>query len=651
MAPRLPTTADPRILLYHPMMVDFRTVFRALPAATALVESPARGASTVVAVNPAFVRLTGRSEESVVGADLAMVLPGVKTRPGPSGSRPPRERGQAWFIDAEARRIPVSYGVAHGQPEDGLVVVQLREIDASAEADSEVRASEKLLEDVADNVHALIYLKRADGRYLFANRHYEELLRQPRGVIVGKTDPDLWPKDIADVYAANDRAVFRVGHPMEFEEPIPTEDGWGMWLSLKFPIFDRDGAVYGVGGISTDISARTRAQAAIREARDEAERANRAKDDFLSRMSHELRTPLNSILGFGQLLQQEDMPPSARADVDHVVKAGRHLLALINEVLDTSRVESGAPALVLERQCVCDAIGEAYEMVRPLAADRGVELVMDLHDSLERYVHADRQRLTQVMLNLLVNAVKYNRPDGVVTVETEIEDERNLLILVTDTGVGIAPEDLERVFLPFERVAQFEVEPEGTGLGLAVARSFVSAMGGDLGIRRSLPGRGTEFFVRLPIARAPASYETVPQELRRTSQQFETDLSGRTILYMEDNLANLELVCRIFERHGAPHLITTTHGQLGVQLAAAHHPDMILLDLHLPDLDGAQVLTLLRADEGTRSIPVVVLSADATTARRQQLLASGAVDYVTKPIAVEGLLAAVHRSISMGGRR
>ncbi|WP_343904574.1 PAS domain-containing hybrid sensor histidine kinase/response regulator [Nocardioides aquiterrae] len=632
-------------------MVDFREVFNGLPSATALVRSHSRGASTVVAVNPAFVRLTGRPETAIVGADLAMVLPGVKTRQVSSGQDPPRERGQAWFIDATGRRTPVSYEIAHEPAADDLMIVQVREIDASAQNDSAVRASEKLLEDVADNVGALIYLKRADGRYLFANRHYEELLRQPRGVIVGKTDADLWPKDIADVYAANDRAVFAVGHPMEFEEPIPIEDGWGMWLSLKFPIFDGDGAVYGVGGISTDISARARAQAAIREARDEAERANRAKDEFLSRMSHELRTPLNSILGFGQLLQLEDLPPSAGADVDHIVKAGRHLLALINEVLDISRVESGTQALAIERQCVCDSIGEAYEMVRPLAADRGVELVMDLHDSLERYVMADRQRLTQVMLNLLVNAVKYNRPDGVVTVTTEMEDEGHLSILVTDTGVGIAREDLERVFLPFERVGGPDVETEGTGLGLAVARSLVSAMGGGIGIKRSLPGRGTEFFVRLPLSSAPDLEEVAARKLGRGTGQRDTDLTGRTILYMEDNLANLELVRRILDRNGAPHLITATHGQLGLQLAAAHRPDLILLDLHLPDLDGSEVLTRLRADERTRPIPVVVLSADATTARRKQLLASGAVDYVTKPIAVEGLLEAVHRSISVGGRR
>lgn len=633
------------------MMVDFREVFNGLPSATALVQSHARGASTVVAVNPAFVRLTGRPETAIVGADLAMVLPGVKTRQVTSGQDPPRERGQAWFIDATGRRIPVSYEIAHEPATDDLMIVQVREIDASAQNDSAVRASEKLLEDVADNVGALIYLKRADGRYLFANRHYEELLRQPRGVIVGKADADLWPKDIADVYAANDRAVFAVGHPMEFEEPIPTEDGWGMWLSLKFPIFDGDGAVYGVGGISTDISARARAQAAIREARDEAERANRAKDEFLSRMSHELRTPLNSILGFGQLLQLEDLPPSAGADVDHIDKAGRHLLALINEVLDLSRVESGTQALSIECQCVCDSIGEAYEMVRPLAADRGVELVMDLHDSLERYVMADRQRLTQVMLNLLVNAVKYNRPDGVVTVTTEMEDERHLLILVTDTGVGIAREDLERVFLPFERVGDGDVETEGTGLGLSVARSLISAMGGGIGISRSLPGRGTEFFVRLPLSSPPDREEVASRRLGRVTGQRGADLAGRNILYMEDNLANLELVRRIFDRHGAPHLITATHGQLGLQLAAAHRPDLILLDLHLPDLDGSEVLTRLRADERTRAIPVVVLSADATTARRKQLLASGAVDYVTKPIAVEGLLEAVHRSISVGGRR
>lgn len=626
-------------------MGDFDAAFEVLPMPTALVRVPEAGSATVVAVNAAFVKLIGRSASSVVGADLAVVLPGVRTRSKTSGAGSGAERGRAWFLDGVGRRVPVSYELGRTSADVGLLAVQIREVDPSSEADRAVRQSARLLEDVADNVTALIYLKRADGKYLFTNRHYEDLLRQPRGVIVGKPDTDLWPPDIAEVYMANDRAVFATGHPMEFEEPIPTDDGWGMWLSLKFPLFDSDGVIYGVGGISTDISARTRAQAAIQEARDEAERANRAKDEFLSRMSHELRTPLNSILGFGQLLQMEGLSPLAAADVDHVVKAGSHLLSLINEILDMTRLESGAPVLKLERLCACEPVGEAYEMVRPLAADRGIELAMDLHTAMDRYVRADRQRLKQVVLNLLVNAVKYNRPEGMVTVTTRVDDECELCVLVTDTGVGIAPDDWERVFVPFERLGNMQTETEGTGLGLTLARSFTVAMGGELSIERSTPGRGTVFALRLPLTESPSLEQVVGDAISHVPADGVADLKGRTILYIEDNPVNLELVRRILERSGAPLLLAATTGQSGIQLAMAHRPDLILLDLHLPDLDGSQVLLRVRSDDRTRGIPVIVLSADATIARRGQLVAAGAIDYLTKPIDVDDFLTAVSQAL------
>lgn len=627
-------------------MPDFAAVFDDLPVATAVVARRAPAKPTFSAVNSAFCALAGRSAENLVGADVDSVLVGMADAPDAQSGSLQRE---GWLVDPDGLNVPVLYGMSASSPA-GTVVVQIYGPAAPGETERAVRSSEQRLQQLADNVAALIYLKRVDGRYIFANRHYEQILGQPRGRIHGQRDQDLWPSEIAEFYGNADRAVLAAGHAMTFEEPIPTEGGWGMWLSLKFPLYDHDGELYGVGGISTDISDRNRAEAEIREAKEEAERANRAKSEFLSRMSHELRTPLNSILGFGQLLQLAELPSSASAEVDQIVSAGRHLLTLINEVLDISRIESGLHTISVETVACCDPIGEAYEMVRPLAADRDVELVLDLHAAIYRYVLADYQRLKQVLLNLLVNAVKYNRPGGMVTVSARVDEAAGRLrILVTDTGVGIADDDREKVFLPFERLDGSRYDAEGTGLGLALARSFMESMGGSLEIERTVPGRGSVFYVELPLTAAPDADVIAAQAVQ--GPVAGPDLSGRTILYIEDNLTNFEVVRRIFEQHGDPELLPAPQGRLGIQLAGSRHPDAILLDLHLPDLDGEEVLRQLRADSRTAGIPVVILSADATSAQREWFAESGACDFVTKPIGLQHLLAVVQRALRCGPAR
>lgn len=419
-----------------------------------------------------------------------------------------------------------------------------------------------------------------------------------------------------------------------------------MWLSLKFPLYSEDGTLYGVGGISTDISDRNAAAAAIREARDEAERANQAKSEFLSRMSHELRTPLNSILGFGQLLQLEELPARASEEIGRIVSAGRHLLSLINEVLDITRIEAGVQAMSVEPVHACDPIEEAFDLVKPLAANRGVELAKDLHTALYRYVRADYQRLKQVLLNVLMNAVKYNRPEGIVTVYSELHGD-DLRILVADTGIGIAPGDVDKIFLPFERLYAGHQDAEGTGLGLALSKSLIESMGGRIGVERSAVGSGTVFFIDLPLT-GPPSVQPLPAEPPADSESVpEVDLSGLTVLYIEDNLDNFEVVRRILARLGEPALMPAIQGHLGVELATLHIPDLILLDLHLPDVEGEEVLRQLRADPRVQSIPVIVLSADATTAQRDHLLTLGATSYVTKPIDIAAFLGALQQAVTI----
>lgn len=507
-----------------------------------------------------------------------------------------------------------------------------------SELERALRESEKRVQDVVDNVKALIYIKNAAGAYLLINRYFEEMHGVSRYDAPKRTNFDFFPPEIAEVYTANDQRVLESGIPLEVEEP---RMGGGAWLSLKFPLFDVDGDIYGVGGISTDITDRRRAEALIRQAKDEAERANQAKSEFLSRVSHELRTPLNSILGFGQLLQMERLPADTKANVDRIVKAGRHLLALINEVLELSRIEAQPALHNVEPTDICRALTEAVDLVRPLANERGIEIVQDLHGALYESVLADEQRLMQVLLNVLSNAIKYNRVAGTVRIAFRAEGDGNLRLLVSDTGFGIPAQDIGRVFLPFERLGADRTATEGTGLGLTLAHSLIEAMGGTIGIERSVPGEGTTFFVSLPLA--PATTTPSARLPLQESQPHGPAIAPGTILYIEDHLANLDLVNGLFARVGNVRLIPAVQGQLGIELAARHQPDLILLDLHLPDLSGDEVLSRLRQDERTALIPVIVLSADATPQQITRLKGLGAVEYVTKPIDVPSFLEAVQR--------
>jgi CheY-like chemotaxis protein/anti-sigma regulatory factor (Ser/Thr protein kinase) len=336
-----------------------------------------------------------------------------------------------------------------------------------------------------------------------------------------------------------------------------------------------------------------------------ANRANQAKSEFLSRMSHELRTPLNSILGFGQILELDELRAKQRDCVEQILTSGRHLLGLINEVLEISRIEAGRLRLSLEPVRVAETLRSAMDLVRPLATPRGIELRAELPDE-ERHVLGDRQRLQQVLLNLLANAVKYNRDHGLVTVTCVDVPPERLQIVVTDTGPGIGPEDLARLFTPFERFGAEGSAVEGSGLGLALSKHLVDAMNGTLEAESEV-GVGSRFALALPLVEAPAVEVKLPE-----SPVLPAWGRGGVVLYIEDNLSNFRLVERVLELMPGTTLLSAIQGRLGLALASQHRPDVILLDLHLPDVPGEEVLRRLLAEPRTRQIPVIILSADAT---------------------------------------
>jgi signal transduction histidine kinase/ActR/RegA family two-component response regulator len=374
----------------------------------------------------------------------------------------------------------------------------------------------------------------------------------------------------------------------------------------------------------------------LQAANAELRKAGDAKNEFLSRMSHELRTPLAAILGFSELLGTRELgeKPDGWARMIHV--AGEHLLGLVDEIMDLSRIEAGTVGISTEAVSLRPLVEEAFQLMRPVAAGHDITLhePVFMQSTAAGYVLADRQRLTQVVINLISNAIKYNRHHGIVTVEVEALDGC-IRLSVADTGEGIEPDMLPRLFTPFERLGAAASGIDGTGLGLALSRRLVEAMGGRIGVktRRHV---GSTFWVELQSAR-PAAVEAAGDagEGLLAVREYPSELR---VLYVEDVVANVRLVEEIFARRPSIRLIPAMLGRLAIDLARDHHPHLIFLDLHLPDMTGADVLAALRADAATRGIPVVILTADATRREVDRLRRLGAGSYETKPIGMRRLL-------------
>jgi signal transduction histidine kinase/CheY-like chemotaxis protein len=374
---------------------------------------------------------------------------------------------------------------------------------------------------------------------------------------------------------------------------------------------------------------RKRADEKIRAAQTQAEAANRAKSEFLSRMSHELRTPLNAILGFTQLLEIDSPTESQSESITHISKAGQHLLSLINEVLDIARIETGRLTIEAESLDLFRILQEVVDSIRP-AADRD-QIAIVLHERCdgELLVTADQQRLKQVLANLLSNAVKYNRPRGSVTVACSVANSR-VRVSVTDTGLGIPSDRISQLFVPFERLGAESTEIEGTGLGLALAHRIMQTLGGELGVESTV-GEGSTFWIELPTVDPNLEKPKLREEspIRRNSGRV--DGVQNKLLYIEDQDLNLRLVERILSHRTGYELITAMEGGSALELAREHRPDVILLDLNLPDVSGEEILRRLKADPELHSVPVVMISADAVGDRISELLALGACGYITKP--------------------
>lgn len=547
------------------------------------------------------------------------------------------------LVTRSGEYIPVETRVKHGFW-DGKPVIFGVSKDIS-----KIKLSEEKFSKAFQSNSAMMAISAPDGTFMEVNDTFILKLGFEREEIIGKNAIDLNLFENPAMQSVLTNLLVRKSSVRDIELRIKTKSGneiTGLFSGELITIGEKKSLLT----MLVDISERKLAEAEILKAKSEAEKANLAKSEFLSRMSHELRTPMNSILGFAQLMEMGPLSPKQQKGVSHILNNGEHLLALINEVLDISGIEAGRQALTLEPLQLAPILKELIDTIQVAAGKREITVSIADTQANDLYALSDRLRLKQVLINLLNNAVKYNKTGGKITVTTSLEQRNELekmqvRISITDTGNGIKPEDIGKLFQPFERIGADKTETEGTGLGLMVVKKLTEAMGGKVGVH-SILNEGTTFWIELQLAERSDCTEIQKRDTH--VQAAPTITKDNTVLYIEDNRSNIELVEAILSEHRPNvRLVTSMFGKQTLELIREHKPAMVLLDLDLPDVQGLEVLQELMTTDSVKNTPVIIISADAMPFQIEKLMGAGAVAYITKPLDVFQFMKTIDQHIKV----
>lgn len=522
----------------------------------------------------------------------------------------------------------------------------IHDITERIDAETRLRESEQRFSFAVEGAGDGIWDWNPQTLELSVSDHYGIMLGYEPGELTKNPpvlDTAVHPEDLPLVKQATEDYLSGRTASYTIEIRLRCKHGGYKWILARATAvaWDQDGKVTRVIGINSDISNHKAVEQSLILAREEAVRANRAKSEFLSSMSHELRTPMNAILGFGQLLETDHTLDAEQQDnVHEILKAGHHLLELINEVLDLAKVESGRIDLSLEALDLRPVAEECLNLVSPLANSHNVHVTYQVPD--DSLVRADRTRLKQALINLLSNAIKYNRPGGEVRLDIQLVAQDRLRLRVSDTGPGIPGERMHELFQPFNRLGAEHSEVEGTGIGLTITERIVEIMGGRVGADSQV-GVGSTFWIELPRETTQAGAGLSGQLLGMTDSVGKLPRTQHVVLYIEDNPANLKLVAQMLGRRKHITLLTAHQPGLGIELALAHHPELILLDINMPGMNGYQALEVLKADARLRLIPAVAITANAMPQDVIRGMAAGFSDYLTKPLAMTRLFTILDR--------